>query len=108
MRQALSLSPLLYTIQAYVFSLQLEKAIRDQDLIGIRMARGTKDINHAQFVDNTIFLGGASQLIAIRFKIEMDRFCQASRSKLNLRKSKIFSWNVKPREMNGISRTLEI
>ena len=34
------------------------------------MARGTKDINHAQFVDDIVLLGGASQLIARRFKTE--------------------------------------
>ena len=38
----------------------------------------------------------------------MDHYCQASRSKLNLKKSMIFSWNINPREMTGISRTLEI
>ena len=108
LRQGCFLSPLLYAIQASVFSFQLEKARRDQDLIGIRMDRETKDINHAQFADDSILLGGASQLIARRFKTEMDLFCQASKSKLNIRKSKIFGWNINPREMTGISRILEI
>ena len=70
LRHGCPLSPLLYAIQASIFSLQLEKARRDQDLIGIRMAQGTKDINHAQFGDDTILLGGASQLIARRFKLK--------------------------------------
>ena len=59
LRQGCSLSSLLYAIQAYVFSLKLEKARRDQDLIAIGMARRTKDIHHAQFADDTILLGGA-------------------------------------------------
>ena len=108
LRQGCSLSPLLYAIQASVLSLQLEQARRDQDLIGISMAWGTKNINHAQFADDTILHGGASQLIAKRFKVELDYYCQALGSKLNLRKSSIYSWNINPIEMSGISRILEI
>jgi len=51
------------------------------------MARGTKDINHALFADDTILLGGASRIIARRFKLEMNRYCNASGSKINLGKS---------------------
>ena len=47
LRQGMPLSPLLYAIQASVLSFQLEKARNDQDLSGIRMARGAKDINQA-------------------------------------------------------------
>ena len=47
LRQGFPLSPLLYAIQASVFSLQLEQARRDHDLIDISMAHGTKSINHA-------------------------------------------------------------
>ena len=72
------------------------------------MAHGTKDINHAQFAYDTILLGGTSHLIAIRFKSELDSYCQASDNKLNLRKSLIYSWNINPREMSGISHILGI
>ena len=72
LRQGCPLSPLLYAIQASVLSLQLEQARRDQDLISISMAQGTKDINHAQFADDTILLGGASHHIARRFKTDLD------------------------------------
>jgi len=87
LRQGCPLSPLLYAIQASVLSLQLEYARQDQELSGIRMARGTKDINHALFADDTILLGGASRIIARRFKLEMNRYCNASGSKINLGKS---------------------
>ena len=87
LRQGRSLSPLLYAIQASVLSLQLEQARPNQELLGIQMARGAKDINHVQFADDTILLRGASQIIARRFKNESDRYCQASGSKINLRKS---------------------
>ena len=68
LRQGCPLSPLLYAIQASVLSFQLEAARQDQDLPGIQMARGIKDINHAQFADDTLLLGGASTIIARRFK----------------------------------------
>ena len=72
------------------------------------MARGTKDINHAQFTDDTILLGGASQIIARCFKNEMNRYYHASGSKINLRKSQIYGWNINPREMLDITRVLNM
>ena len=90
LRQGFLLSPLLYAIQASALSFQLEFFRQDQELSGIRMGRGTKDINHAQFADDTILLGGASQIIARRFKNEINRYCQASGSKINFSKSKIY------------------
>ena len=108
LRQGCPLSPLLYAIQASVLSYQLENARQEQDLPGIRIARGTKNINHAQFADDTILLGGASQIIAHRFKSEITRYCYASGSKINVRKSQIYGWNVNPREMLEISRVLNM
>jgi hypothetical protein len=32
--------------------------------MGIKIERGVKDINHAQFFDDTLLLGGASTIIA--------------------------------------------
>ena len=72
------------------------------------MSHGTKYINHAQFADDTILLGGASHHIARIFKNELDNYCQAFGSKLKLRKSLIYSWNINPREMIEISRILGI
>ena len=72
------------------------------------MAHGTKCINHTQFADDTILLGGESLHIARRFKNEMDNYFQASYNKLNLRKSLIYSWNVNSREMTKISRIMGI
>ena len=108
LRQGCPLSPLLYAIQASVLSFQLEVARHDQDLPGIRMARGSKDINHAQFADDTRLLGGSSQTISCRFKNEINRYCLASGSKLNLRKSQIYGWNINPRDMLDISRVLNM
>jgi hypothetical protein len=62
------MSPLLYAIQASMLSFQLEHYRSQQELTGIKIARGVKDINHAQFVDDTLLLGGASTIIARKFK----------------------------------------
>ena len=108
LRKGCPISPLLYAIQASVPSFQLDQARQDHDLSSIRTTRGTRDINHAQFADDTILLEGASQIIARIFKSEMDHYCHASVSKINLKKSHIYGWNINPREMSGISRVLEI
>ena len=53
-------------------------------------------------------MGGASQIIARRFKAEWNRYCQASGSKINLMKSQIFGWNINSREMLDITRILNM
>ena len=108
LRQGCPLSPLLYAIKASVLSFQLENARLEQELPGIRLARGIQDINHAQFADDTILMGGASQIIASRFKTELNRYCLASGSKINFTKSQIFGWNISPREVLDISRILNM
>ena len=69
---------------------------------------GSQDINHAQFADDTILLGGASSQSTKNFKHELDLYQDASGSKINFAKSQIFGWNYNPREMLEISRILGI
>ena len=71
--------------------------------MGIKIARGVKDISHAQFVDDTLLLGGVSTIIARKFKQQLDLYKEASGSQINHMKSQIFGWNCKPREMVEIS-----
>jgi hypothetical protein len=71
------------------------------------LQEGSK-INHAQFVDDTLLLGGASTIIARKFKQQLDLDKGASGSQINYKKSKIFGWNCKPREMVEISRILKM
>ena len=59
--------------------------------MGLRIARGVRDINHAQFVDDSLLLGRASPTIARKFKVELDYYCRLSESKLNHRKIYIFN-----------------
>ena len=72
------------------------------------MSCGTKNINHTQFDDDIILLGGASPIMTKMFKYELHSYCEASGSKLNMRKSQIFSWNTNMRELSVISRILGI
>ena len=60
LRQACPLSPLLYAIQASVLSFQLNLSQEIHLLPGLRIVNNVKDINHAQFADDTLLLGGAS------------------------------------------------
>eukprot|EP00253_Pinus_taeda_P025142 PITA_25142 len=72
LRQGCPLSPLLYAIQASVLSYQLDHNQQTQTLPGLRSTHKVKDINHAQFADDTLLLGGASIISAISFKKELD------------------------------------
>ena len=78
LRQGCPLSPLLYAIQASVLSYQLENSQVQNNLQGLRIAQGVKDINHAQFADDTLLLGGASPIIAKKFKEELDAYATVS------------------------------
>ena len=69
---------------------------------------GVRSINHAQFADDTLLLGGASSHSAEYFKHELEIYKAVSRSKINFHKSKIYSWNCSARELRGITRILEM
>jgi hypothetical protein len=76
------------------------------NLLGLRIAPGVKDINHAQFVDNTLLMGGESMQTTKKFKKELDVYTEISGSVISLTKRKIYGWNNTPREMLEISRAL--
>jgi hypothetical protein len=103
-----ALFPLLYAIQASMLSFQLDHSQHLQELMGLRISRGVRDINHAQFVDDTILLGSASIRSANKFKVELDKYQAISGSIINYRKSQIYGWNCTPREMTDITRILGI
>jgi exonuclease III len=106
LRQGCPLSPLLYAIQASVLSFQLDYGQQHNNLLGLRIDPGVKDINHAQFVDDTLLLGGASVQTTRKFKTELDIYNEISGSEIILSKSKIYGWYTSPREMLEISRVL--
>jgi len=67
-----------------------------------------KTINHSLFADDTLLLGGASTIIARRFKKVLDDFLQVSSGLLNNEKCRIYGWNTPPRTMQRISQILDI
>jgi len=52
----------------------LEKQRKERNIIGLGIAKRVKTINHSPFVDDTLLLGGASKIIARRFKKNLDDF----------------------------------
>jgi hypothetical protein len=73
---------------AEALSRQLEKARVEKSIPGIKITRGAQRINHSQFVDDTLLLGGASPIIAKRFKEILEEFMRALGGKITNRKSK--------------------
>ena len=54
------------------------------------MAHNVKEINHAQFVDDTLLLGGASINSSRTFKKELDIYKEVSGNKINYLKGTIY------------------
>eukprot|EP00253_Pinus_taeda_P001985 PITA_01985 len=77
-------------------------------LPGLRMVHNVKDINHAQFADDTLLLGGASIISARSFKKELDIYKEASGNKINYLKSTIYGWNYSVKVLADIARLLEM
>ena len=108
LHQSYPLSPMLYVIQASVLSFQLDRCQQNNELLGLRISHGVKNVNHAQFADDTILLGGASVASARLFKRELEKYQDASGSLINYNKSQILSWNCNPRDLADISRIIGI
>ena len=72
------------------------------------MVQNVKEINHAQFADDTLLLGGASIISANSFKKELDIYKEASGSKINYSKSTIYGWNCSAKNLADIARLLEM
>eukprot|EP00253_Pinus_taeda_P026904 PITA_26904 len=91
-----------------MLSFQLDHNQQIQSLPGLKASRKVKDINHAQFADDTLLLGGASLHSARHFKRELDIYRLISGSKINYRKCSIYGWNCTTKEMSDIARLLEM
>ena len=76
------------------------------ELRGLKIANGVKVANHAQFVDDTILLGGATTIIAERFQGALSTFLKAYDGKVNSTKSKVYGWNLPAGTLARIGRTL--
>jgi hypothetical protein len=67
-------------------NMKLEVERRMGRIHGLQIARGVKELNYSQFVDDSLILGTSSSIIARIFKIALDHFLKASRGCLNLSK----------------------
>lgn len=106
LRQGCPLSSLLFVIQASVLSFLLDKKLQDQEINGLCIARGIKNINHALFADDTLLFGAATVPSASKFKKFLDEFSEASGSVLNKGKCHIYSWNMLPIMLASIAGCL--
>ena len=68
LHQGFPISPLLYLIVAESLRKKLQALQNNGQLRGLKIARGVKNAIHAQYVDDTILLGGSSIIIVERFK----------------------------------------
>jgi hypothetical protein len=107
LRQGFPLSPLLYVIMAETLNRRLEQERISKNIPGLKITRGVKRINNSQFVDDTLLLGGASHVMAQRFKTILDQYELASGGLISKHKSQIFAWNVQAGTMARIAQILQ-
>lgn len=72
-------------------------------IIGIKFGNGVKNINHSQFFNDTLLIGGASTTIARRFKTLLDKFMRYSGDLVNQLKSCIYRWNATNQVIHNIA-----
>eukprot|EP00253_Pinus_taeda_P013124 PITA_13124 len=85
------------------FSRALDHHRRVGLISGIKFGNGVKNINHSQFADDTLLIGGASTTIARRFKTLLDQFMEYSGGEINLHKSCIYGWNISNQTAHSIA-----
>jgi len=92
-------SLLLFIIVVESLSRKLEHEREIGNLPGLQISRGVNNLNHSQFVDDTLLLGGASTIIASKFKYMLDSFLYAFGGVVNERKNQVFGWHTSSRIM---------
>lgn len=103
LRQGFPLSPYLFILMVESFSKALDFKRRVGLITGIKFGNGVKNINHSQFVDDTLLIGGASTIIARRFKILLDEYMRYSGALVNQWKSCIYGWNTTSKVLHSIA-----
>eukprot|EP00253_Pinus_taeda_P008935 PITA_08935 len=103
LRQGCPLSPYLFILMAESFSRALDHNRRVGLITGIKYGNGVKNINHSQFADDTLLIGGASNTIARRFKSLLDQYMDYSRGTVNFLKSCVYGWNITNQTTHNIA-----
>eukprot|EP00253_Pinus_taeda_P007578 PITA_07578 len=103
LRQGCPLSPYLFILMADSFSRALDYNRRVGLISGIKYGNGVKNINHSQFADDTLLIGGASTTIAKRFKTLLDQFMEYSGGEIIYQKSCIYGRNISTQTAHSIA-----
>jgi hypothetical protein len=100
------LSPLLYVLVLEPFNKQLELERLNGTITGLCTDRGVKRINHSQFLDDTLLLGGASRIIETWFKLVLDQFTHISGGIINENKIQIYALNIDARSLMDLDQII--
>lgn len=92
LRQGCPLSTYLFILMAESFSKALDFNRMVGLITGIKFGNGVKNINHSQFADDTLLIGGSSITIARRFKTLLDKFMNYSGGLVNQKKKRLYLW----------------
>eukprot|EP00253_Pinus_taeda_P032306 PITA_32306 len=108
LRQGCPLSPYLFILMAESFNKALDSNRRVGLITGIKFGNGVKNINHSQFVDDTLLMGGAFNIIAHHFKALLDKYMSYSGGMVNHLKSCIYGWNTSTQVLHNIAGTFGV
>ena len=96
-------SPYLFILMAESFNRALDFIWRVGLITGIKFGDGVKSINHSQFSDDALLIGGASTTIAKRFKSLLEKYMSYSGGMINNLKSCIYGWNTTVQVLHNIA-----
>jgi hypothetical protein len=85
----------------------LEKSHQSKLIPSIKINQRNKRVNHFKFVIDTLLLGGASKIIAKRFKDILMDLMRASNDNINRKKIHIFVWNTTSRVASSITKIFQ-
>ena len=103
LRQGCPLSPCLFILMVESFSCALDHKRRADLITSIKYEYGIKNINHSQFANDTLLIGGASTIIAQRFKALLDKYMRYSGGMINHLKSCIYGWHASAQTLHNIA-----
>lgn len=106
LRQGCRLSLLLYVIMTYSLSRKIESKHLSGRLSRISIVRGVKELNHSQFTNDTLLLGGSSLPIVDRFNVILQHYLEVSGGVVNNRKCNIFGQNFSKRRLRTLASNL--
>ena len=93
LRQGDPLSPFLFLFVADALSTLIEKAAREDGLIGVRICRGAPEITHLLFVDDSLLFFQANNQQALLVKGVLNTFATATGQLINPSKCSILFSN---------------